>query len=114
MFFSHWRLENSPAITQILQLNFACFLRDLFPSIIILLSLNSILLLLQFLIKILHELMMHVKEMLTKGKGELNYLAALINLSKRLKTRGARYLEYPKKGGTNRMQKRVLPGDKGL
>ena len=29
---------------------------------------------------------MHVKEMLTKGKGELNYLASSMNLSKRLKT----------------------------
>ena len=29
---------------------------------------------------------MHVKEMLAKGKGELNYLASSMNLSKRLKT----------------------------
>ena len=57
---------------RILWLNFACFVRELCPSIIILLLLNSILVLLQFLMKTL--------ELLNQGQPEEIHLAVRAGL----------------------------------
>ena len=54
----YWRILQ--LLHKILQLNFACFLRELCPSIIILLSLYSILPLLQFLMKTLCSIRHHI------------------------------------------------------
>lgn len=57
MFIWHWRSENSPDAIPNSQAKFCFFLRELCPSIIILLLLCRILLLLQFLKKtlLLHQ-----------------------------------------------------------